>query len=239
MTAAGVVDAIPVLVILLFDVDLTLVDSGGAGMRAFSAACEEVLGIPRAVAAGVRPHGKTDPLILDEVLEAAGRPRADEAARQAVKGAYLHRLTEGLTAPERYRVLPGVPALLARLADDRNLRLGLGTGNWEAGARIKLAPAGLNDRFTFGGYGEDGPARPDVLRAGAARAGVAGPVVVIGDTILDVQAARACGFGVVGVTTGGTTADVLLGAGADRVLPDLADAEAAAAVLRAAAGRSS
>ena len=224
--------------ILLFDVDLTLVDSGGAGMRAFSTACEEVLGIPRAVAASIRPHGKTDPLILDEVLAAAGRPRAAAPARRAVRAAYLGHLAAGLAEPGRYRVLPGVEALLARLAEAGGARLGLGTGNWEEGARIKLAPGGLSGWFSFGGFGEDGPARPDVLRAGAARAGVAGPVVVIGDTVLDVEAARACGYAVVGVTTGGTEAGVLADAGADRVLPDLADTETALAALRAAASRS-
>ncbi len=219
---------------LLFDVDLTLVHTGGAGMRAFSRACAEVCGVPRDVAAGVRPHGKTDPLILDEVLAAAGRPPADEAGRAAVRAAYLHHLDRGLAASD-YRVLPGVPDLLARLAEDPDLRLGLGTGNWEAGARIKLAPADLNRWFAFGGFAEDGPARADVLRAGAARAGVAGPVVVIGDTERDVHAARACGFSVVAVGTGGTPAAALRAAGADAVLFDLAETEAAVAALLAAA----
>ena len=139
-----------------------------------------------------------------------------------------------------YRVLPGVPELLTLLAARGDCLLGLGTGNIETGARIKLARADLNRFFAFGGFGSDAEDRTEVLRRGVARgeawrAGRAadGPaqVVVIGDTHLDVESGRALGARTVAVATGGESTAALAEAGPDLLLADLTDPQAFLRIL--------
>jgi phosphoglycolate phosphatase-like HAD superfamily hydrolase len=109
--------------------------------------------------------------------------------------------------------------------------MGLGTGNLRDGAQLKLARAGIDHHFAFGGFGCDHEDRPTLVRIGAergaARLGVtlaACRVVVIGDTPHDVAAARALGAESLAVGTGGVAATELVAAGATRVVPDLAAA---------------
>lgn len=216
--------------VLLFDLDGTLLLTGGAGGRAFAEATAEVLG-DAAHAGGFSYAGMTDRSIAREVLRRAGRDH-DEAEVDRLIARYLPRLAREVSASTGYRVLDGVEALLARLAaaDGSRVAIGLGTGNVEEGARTKLARGDLNRHFTFGGFGCDAEDRAELLRAGArrgaARLGVAERevrVVVIGDTEKDVHAARRIGAVAVGVGTGPRTPAELREVGAHHAFATLAE----------------
>ena len=128
-----------------------------------------------------------------------------------------------------YRVMPGVPALLGRLADEDRL-VGLITGNTEPAAHTKLARADLNRYFSFGGYGSDANARVDVCRKALDRAArIAGDAfdragsIAIGDTPRDVEAGHGAGIRVVGVATGEYDVEALRTAAADWAVGTLED----------------
>ncbi|MEK7366442.1 MAG: HAD hydrolase-like protein [candidate division NC10 bacterium] len=224
--------------ILLFDLDGTLVLTGGAGVRALARAFQDLYGLQDA-GRGVPFHGRTDLRIIRDIVERKlHRPMgADEAV--AICDRYLPYLEEEVQRSATYRVLPGVPALLTLLAARGDCLVGLGTGNVEAGARIKLARADLNRFFPFGGFGSDAEDRVELLRRAAARGEARrGPgadglaqVVVIGDTHLDVESGRALGARTVAVATGGESAAALEQAKPDVLLADLSDAEAFLRIL--------
>jgi len=224
--------------ILLFDLDGTLVLTGGAGVRALDRAFQDLYGLQEA-GRGVPFHGRTDLRIIRDIVERKlHRPMgADEAV--AICDRYLPYLEEEVQRSATYRVLPGVPALLTLLAARGDCLVGLGTGNVEVGARIKLARADLNRFFPFGGFGSDAEDRVELLRRAAARGEARrGPgadglaqVVVIGDTHLDVESGRALGARTVAVATGGESAAALEQAKPDVLLADLSDAEAFLRIL--------
>ncbi len=224
--------------ILLFDLDGTLVLTGGAGVRALDRAFQNLYGLQEA-GRGVPFHGRTDLRIIRDIVERKlHRPMgADEAV--AICDRYLPYLEEEVQRSAAYRILPGVPALLTLLAARGDCLVGLGTGNVEAGARIKLARGDLNRFFPFGGFGSDAEDRVELLRRAVARGearrgpGADGPaqVVVIGDTHLDVESGRALGARTVAVATGGESAAALEQARPDVLLADLSDAEAFLRIL--------
>jgi phosphoglycolate phosphatase len=231
--------------VVLFDVDGTLVITGGAGRRALSRAFEQVCGRGDAIAA-LRLGGMTDQLIVREGLRAIGRPVEPDLVDRVTE-AYLAHLPELVAASEGYRVLPGVrtvvDALMERVDQGTPLAVGLGTGNVRKGALIKLARGGLDAHFPFGGFGCDHEDRAEVLRAGEARGaerlGVpveACRVVVVGDTPRDIHAARAIGAECVCVATGGFGATDLLGHGATAAVADLTDPAALQAICAGGAG---
>lgn len=216
--------------LLLFDLDGTLVSTGGAGLKALDRAFEELHGLKRAMR-GISPAGKTDPLIVREIFEKKleRRPLLEELS--AVCGAYLEFLPEEIGRSQDYRVMEGIPPLLEKLKGREDVVLALGTGNLEKGARIKLEPSGLNKYFPFGGFGSDAEVRAEVLRAGVRRAEAqAGrpfllkDVLVIGDTILDVQAGKAIGAVTVAVACGHGKCEDLYAAEPDIYMDDFQDA---------------
>ena len=215
--------------ILLFDIDGTLILSGGAGRRAFERAFLELYGIHKAME-NYPPQGKTDYLIAAELIERHLKRPPREGEVERVIERYVHYLPEEVARSEGYRVLPGVYAALERLAQRPDVLLGLATGNVREGARIKLARAQLNRYFSFGAFGETFVRRDIVLRAREeglrqARArGLRQPrVIVIGDTPLDVEAARLAGAEVVIVQTGPSTPEELEAARPDLLVPTLED----------------
>ncbi|MDH5492983.1 MAG: HAD hydrolase-like protein [Myxococcales bacterium] len=222
-------------VILLFDVDGTLLSTGGAGRRAMARAFAEICGVGDALD-GIRLGGMTDRLILRTGLERVGRP-FEEPIFARIVGVYLDLLRVEVERSEGYRVLPGVRELLQRLTGVNGLALGLGTGNVRSGARIKLARAELHRVFDFGGFGCDAEDRAELLGLGAARGaaqlGISADearIVVIGDTPKDILAARAIGAECVAVATGSHSVDELREAGAERVLESLEAPEAFARI---------
>jgi phosphoglycolate phosphatase-like HAD superfamily hydrolase len=215
-------------VLLLFDVDGTLLLTGGAGARALDRAFLAHHGIDGAMR-GIAAGGKTDPVIVEEMYrQTLGRtPTAAEV--DGLLETYLGFLDEEVARAAGYRLMPQVPEALARLEAEGHL-LGLATGNVERGARIKLGRGGLSSRFSFGGFGCDSPRRAElVARAyerGQRRGGRAfapDETYVIGDTPLDVAAARAVGLRAVAVATGSFTLEALGAAKPDLVLSHLGE----------------
>ncbi len=211
---------------VLFDIDGTLLVTGGAGGVAWQRAFEELYGVDAAIAEHT-DAGMTDPEIAAIVFrEAIGREGSQEERSKAI-GRYLKHLPDTVADSDGYRVMPGVEELLDRLIDEGVL-LGLVTGNIEAAAHIKLARGGLNRFFSFGGYGSDSADRTEVtkaaLRRGALVSGGAlaeGACVAVGDTPRDVKAGHGAGIEVFGVATGSYSVEQLREAGADRSLPSL------------------
>lgn len=207
----------------LFDIDGTILVTGGAGGVAWQRAFEELYGVEANVAERT-DAGMTDPEIAAIVFRAAIGREGTPEERARVIGCYLKHLPEAVAGSAGYRVMPGVEELLDRLIDSGRL-LGLVTGNIEAAAHIKLARAGLNRFFSFGGYGSDSPDRTEVTRtalergelvSGGALAG--GACIAVGDTPRDVAAGHGAGLRVVGVATGRYSVDDLAQAGADWAL---------------------
>lgn len=205
---------------VLFDIDGTLIVSGGAGGRAWQRAFEELY----EVEANVAEHtdaGMTDPEIAAIVFrEVIGREGSPEERARAM-GRYLKHLPDTVAESEGYRVMPGIEALLDRLIDE-GLLLGLVTGNVEAAAHIKLSRAGLNRFFSFGGYGSDSADRTEVTRTALGRGSLVsggaladGACIAVGDTPRDVKAGHGAGIRVVGVATGSYSVEELSQAGAD------------------------
>jgi len=219
-------------VLLLFDIDGTLT-IGGPGKAAFGAALTRTFG----TAGPIVNHdfsGKTDPLILRELLTAAGHaPHQIQAGLSRFWDLYLAEL-EARIAADPVTVLPGVRALLAALADRNDVQLGLVTGNVRGGAKVKLGSVGLWEHFPIGAFGCDHEVRDELppVALQRARAHWGRPfrgedTVVIGDTPRDVACGKAVGAATVAVTTGRFSAAALQRADADWVLPGFADARAA------------
>lgn len=221
--------------VLLFDVDGTLVNAGGAGRRSIEVAFLEHLGPHRSLPTwldGMRLDGMTDRLIVREAMAAGGR-EFDDATCDRVLETYLGVLAAEIAGPS-YRVLPGVAGLLEAL-EARGAVLGLCTGNVAEGARIKLRQGRIDRFFGFGegdvnGFAHDGEARERIVEAALRRASarlrrtvLPSEALIIGDTPRDVSAARAVGVPVLAVATGRFTIEALAACGADRVLPSLAE----------------
>jgi len=218
--------------LLLFDIDGTLLHSRGAGRRAVKAALERVYGTVGAIDR-YDLGGKTDQRIVFDVLESAGLSR--EAVRERLDeffNAYARGLDEEIGDGRNVATLPGVGSLIARLHGTQGALLGLLTGNIEEGARIKLTPTGLWSYFSVGAYGSDDVDRRRLPSLAARRAhalmGYAfrpEEVVVIGDTPLDIDCARAFGAVAVAVATGQHSRAALLAHGPDLLFDDLSDVD--------------
>lgn len=217
--------------LVLFDVDGTLILTGGAGIRSFQRTFRELFGLD-VVTDGIRFHGRTDPEIVEDI-SAAGLGRLPTAAEiRAICSRYVSYLEEEVRHSPGYRIMPGLPALLETLAGRAEVRLGLATGNLEDAARIKLDRADLNRYFSFGGFGSDAKDRAMLIRKAIERGtALEDPsrrdikAIVIGDTDLDITAGRAAGAVTVAVATGGDSWETLQQASPDCLLEDLSRPE--------------
>jgi phosphoglycolate phosphatase-like HAD superfamily hydrolase len=212
-------------VVVLFDVDETLVHTGGSGARSWKVAFDKLYGIP----ADIGEHssaGETDPQVARATFKAVlGRdPSDDELGR--IYAQYLLHLAEDIWISEQYRVLPGAQDTLIALGQD-GVTLGIVSGAMEGAARTKLMPANLNRFFIFGGYGSDSPDRGELTRLAIGKAARLhdglrpAQVFVVGDTPHDIEATKAAGGVSVGVASGKYSVDELRAADADHVLPSL------------------
>jgi phosphoglycolate phosphatase-like HAD superfamily hydrolase len=216
--------------LVLFDIDGTLVLTGGAGLRAMNRACEEIVG-HRDALAGIPVSGRTDWIILHDTLARLGRA-LDRALFEQLRERYVAHLREEIHQPGKgfNGALPGVADLLATLQPRDDVYLGLLTGNFEAGARIKLQRFDLWRYFRCGAFGDDAADRNALVPVAVDRAAACGvpslppaDVIVVGDTPHDVACAKAAGATAVGVATGGFTADELRACGAAIVFDTLRD----------------
>lgn len=214
------------MIVCLFDIDGTLLSSGGAGKHALETALTEEFQIELREA--VPYSGRTDRAIIRDLFRL--HAIADTPANlQRIFAGYLGRLPASLNT-HRGRVLPGIAELLAGLGRQAHIALGLLTGNVRAGARAKLGHFGMADHFPFGGFGDDHFDRDDVAREAltAVHHHLGRPIRpeciwVIGDTPLDVRCARAIGARAVAVATGLHTVADLADSQPDLVVADFSN----------------
>lgn len=208
--------------VILWDIDGTLLSTGGAGREALDLAFEELFGVPKAFIA-VSFGGRTDLGLVGEAFERAGLLMPDDAAPR-LHDRYVSHLRRILAErPGRAKLLPGLPEALAQTAP-RAVNALL-TGNWRAGAEAKLGAVGLWGQFRFGAFADDAADRNALVPIARHRAlahGVTpGRVIVIGDTPHDVACARAGGAVAVAVCTGWSSRDELHACGPDLLIEDL------------------
>jgi phosphoglycolate phosphatase-like HAD superfamily hydrolase len=227
--------------LVLFDIDGTLLSAGRAARESILAALAQAYSWqPQPEHQDRQRHdfsGKTDPQIVRElVTEALGRERCEEGLSRALD-MYLEELGQRLT-PGAVVTKPGVPEVLARLAVETRVTLGLLTGNIERGARMKLAPPDLNRYFPFGAFGSDSADRYELASIALARAeGATGrrfsgkSIVIIGDSVHDIACGRSLGVCAVAVATGPTAADRLAAEKPDALLESFADVERALEII--------
>ena len=223
------------ITVILFDIDGTLVLTGGAGVRAMTLAFEELFAVSDAFR-DVSVAGRTDSWILAGVAATHRIPPAELARFHDV---YLAHLVREIERPgPRKGVMPGVRPLLDALAVRSDAYLALLTGNYEQAARVKLEHFDLWRYFSCGAFGDDAQDRNELLPRALARVQESGgprvpasQVVVIGDTPHDVACAAASGARSIAVATGGYDVAALRSAGADVVFEDFRDLEAVLSAL--------
>lgn len=216
--------------LLLFDIDGTLVRTAGAGRHALNSAFLELHGWVGALDS-VRLDGNTDPQILGEVFQTHMRRLPSDEEAQAIRDRYLEHLEPALQERlDAYQVLPGVRRILEWTQG--RVPMGLATGNIEAGARMKLRPGDLDRFFPFGGFGSDGAERALLVKRaierGSAHAGRRfdpSEVVIFGDTERDVEAARTVGARSVGVLAGASDVERLRSSEPDLLVESFDDPE--------------
>jgi phosphoglycolate phosphatase len=212
-------------VVVLFDVDETLVHTGGSGARSWKAAFQQLYGIP----ADIGTHtsaGETDPEVARATFKGVLHrdPSDDELDRLYAR--YLLHLADDIGVSEGYKVLPGAEQTLLSLGK-AGVVLGLVSGALEGAARTKLVPANLNRFFLFGAYGSDAADRAELTeraieKASRLHAGLApAQVFIVGDTPRDIEAAQAAGARSVGVASGHYSTADLAAAHPDHVLGSL------------------
>jgi phosphoglycolate phosphatase len=213
---------------VLFDIDETLVSTGGAGAKSWRHAFDELHGVPADIAE-FTSAGMTDPVVARLTFERAVGHEPSPRELATVIAAYLDRLPYEVEHSAGYHVIDGAEELLRRLSREGTL-LGITSGAVEAAAHIKLSRAGLNRYFPFGGYGSDSPDRVELTRRAIERGGALvgrqldpARVAVVGDTPKDIEAGHGAGAIAIGAATGHFTAAQLRDAGADHVLESLRD----------------
>jgi phosphoglycolate phosphatase len=214
---------------VLFDIDGTLISTGGAGARSWRYAFDELYGIPADIGE-FTDAGMTDPTVARLTFKAAVGHEPTPRELATVMAAYLDRIPYEVEHSEKYRVLDGAEELLRKLGREQGVLLGITSGAVEAAAHIKLSRAGFNRYFPFGGYGSDSGDRIELTKCALARGerllGEAldpKQVIVVGDTPKDLDAAHGAGCVALGVATGHYSREQLEEAGADVVLDTLRD----------------
>ena len=196
--------------LLLFDIDGTLLLSGGCGRVAFENAFSDLFKIPNAWG-NTLPDGKTDFLIIDEIANRELSRSLREEEYNSLCKLYSHHFNSEIGNSPRFRLMPGVINLLERLAKDENILLALATGNLENVSWLKLKRGKMDHYFKCGGFGSDATHRIDILQKAVERARhfkkhhfEKNEIYVIGDTSHDIKAANELGFKSIGVMTGNT-----------------------------------
>jgi phosphoglycolate phosphatase len=211
---------------VLWDIDGTLLTTGGAGAVAWQRAFEELYGVEANIDEHTRA-GMTDPEITEIIFaDVVGRPGAPEE-HAAVVAKYLEYMPDAVAESSGYRVMPGIAEILPRLAE-AGIVQGVVTGNVEPAARIKLARGDLDRYFSFGGYGSDDRDRVKVTERAIKRGGEAlgapldpAATISVGDTPRDITAGHGAGIRVVGVATGAYSVAEQEEAGADWAIADV------------------
>jgi phosphoglycolate phosphatase len=228
--------------LILFDIDGTLVLTGGAGGRAMARAFEDVFGLKNELGS-LSMAGRTDAWIVAQMASVHGL-ESSAAKAACFHETYIAHLREEIHKPGPQKgVLPGVRDVLETLKEDPRVHLALLTGNFERGAQIKLEYFDLWKYFECGAFGDVAHDRNSLLGTAIERVEIscgvsvrAGDVTIVGDTPLDVAVAVAGGARSVAVATGSYDRDALEKSGADVVLEDLRDVKASLGAMGLATG---
>jgi len=218
--------------LLLFDIDNTLLYTGGAGVAAMNLAFHEMFSVTDGFA-NSNVSGRTDLYILSEGLRQHGIAGGHEAHLEKVLERYYGHLKRTLGERKGY-LMPGFPQLLEELSQRDGVRIGLATGNFSEAAWMKLDHYGIRRYFADGAFGEESLDRSEMVRLGLERfADGRAPedILIIGDTPHDVSCALDNGLVAVGVATGNYTVDQLRDCGAHLAFENFADWQGAAAKL--------
>lgn len=220
--------------IVLFDIDGTLLRSGGAGRASMERALTEVFGSPGS--SEYHYGGKTDRQIVRDLMRREGfTDDAIDAQMGQLLESYVSGLATELGSGNRTMlVLDGVIELLDTLDREDRVVVGLLTGNIESGARAKLTAAGINPaRFRVNAFGSDHELRPELPAVAQRRASellgtdVQGNrLVIIGDTPADIQCGEAIGARAIAVATGSYSVEQLAAHEPYAVFESLADTSA-------------
>src|ERR1700759_3521295 len=213
---------------VLWDIDGTLISTGGAGAVAWQRAFEELYDVEANIDEHTRA-GMTDPEITEIIFhDVVGRPGNPEEHAAGV-AQHLESRPEAVADSDGYEVKPGIAAILARLADEGVVQ-GIVSGNVEPAARIKLERGDLNKYLSFGGFGSDDRDRTKVTEKAIERGGEAAgapldlaATISVGDTPRDVTAGHGAGIRVVGVATGSYSVAEQEAAGADWAIATVED----------------
>jgi phosphoglycolate phosphatase len=219
--------------LLLFDIDNTLLNTGGAGLAAMELTFQEMFGIKDGFAQ-VEFSGRTDLYILAEGLRNHGVAGGLEGNVDEFLGRYYDHLRHTL-GERKGHLMPGFPDLLEALSRREDVRIVLGTGNFSEAAWMKVEHYGIREYFAAeGAFGEDSLDRSEMVRLGVERIAdgfTPQDILIIGDTPHDVSAALDNGLVAVGVATGSYTVDQLRNSGAHIVFENFTDWRVAAAKL--------
>ncbi len=221
--------------LLLWDIDGTLIDSGGAGERALRLALKREFALEDSFA-WLEYFGRTDVWIARTILQKHHGAATPETIQRFLAG-YLKALAEEMHNPLA-RILPGVSAIIARAAQQGNISQGLLTGNLRQGAETKLTHLGLWSPFPFGAFADDAEHRDDLgpfaLRRASSQSGhdfSPEHVFVIGDTPHDIACGKAIGAQTIAVATGRFSSEQLLAHQPTAILENLAEPAAFFALL--------
>ncbi len=217
---------------ILFDIDGTLLNTGGCGSNAFEKAYEELFQVTGAWGDLV-PDGKTDPVIIEEITaRVLKRPLSPAEYDKLCERYHFHFRVE-MQNPPKFRLMPGVQKLLAHLHEDPKNILGVATGNFEEAAWVKLERGELRKFFRFGGFASDSADRTELTRKAFQRGEkIMGReadkknVFLIGDTPLDVAVGKKLGFRTIAVATGRLTCEEFSEFAPDYIFENLEDTQA-------------
>lgn len=221
------------MILLIVDIDGTLVDAEGAALRAMNATIQELFGITNAMAGEAASHfGMTDPQLLSDAYKQHQLPLPPDWP--LVEATYHRYLADDLVGRPGHAMV-GAKAFIQRMALRPSIGLAIGSGNFQKGAYLKLGAHQMAGYFPVGGFGEDGPERSQVMAAALAHARdyyeeeFTNAAVVIGDTPLDIEGAHKIELPCLSVGAAHYTVDQLKASGADMAVPSLAHADDALA----------
>jgi phosphoglycolate phosphatase-like HAD superfamily hydrolase len=226
--------------LVLFDIDGTLMLLDNVANNAFKAMARELFGVEASIF-DIRCSGKTDSLILEEVMLASGVDyHAIQAKKNLAFDRYCFYFEKYLENGDGYRIYPGVIPLLEQLSSQASVHLGLLTGNVECTAWKKLEKAHLREYFSFGAFGNESKVRSELVGIALARAkekfGISyrgQEIIIIGDSVHDVDCGKGYGARSIAVATGFHTKEELLSAEPDVLFEDLSDTHSVIEVILA------
>ncbi len=222
---------------LLFDIDGTLINTGGAGLRAMKNAAAKCLGDDNLLE-GCSFAGKTDRQIIHGLIRRAGLQNDTDQKALSMYALYIKMLRENLTEAENFFVYPHAEKILQQFSGDPGLELALLTGNLEQGARLKLEHAALWNYFSWGVYGDVSEDRNDLSRKALdiirKKDGTTDPrrIIIIGDTVNDIRCGQTIGATTIAYSAGFEPVEKLLPAKPDHCTDDFSDIPAIIAQLR-------